>query len=97
MLTLLGLTFSQKLYRFLLAMCKLGMPLTILPFVACPLPDRDPLFPSSSTEPKDITCPFHFSLPLDFDKISNESLILFLLSRIHLSDFFYLLGHLRPS
>ena len=83
MLTLLGLTFSQKLYRFLLAMGKLGKPLTILPFATCPLPDQDPLFPLSSTEPKDITYPFRISLPLDFDKTSNESFILFLLSRIY--------------
>ena len=60
--------------------------------------DRGPSIPSLGFEPKDTTCPFHFSLPLDFDMIFNESFLFFLLSRIHVSDFFpnYLLGRPCP-
>ena len=56
--------------------------------------DQDPLVPMSSTKPEDTTRPFHFSLPLDFNKIYNKS---FLLSRIPMSGLFYLLARSRPS
>ena len=56
--------------------------------------DQDPLVPTLGTKPEDTTRPFHFSLPLDFDRTSNES---FLLSRIPVSGLFYLLGRPRHS
>lgn len=65
--------------------------LSSLLHVLCP--DQDPSVPTLGTKSEDTTCPFHFSLPLDFDKTPNES---FLLSRIHVSGLFYLLGCLCP-
>ena len=56
--------------------------------------DRDPSIPMLGTKPEDTIRPFHFSLPLDFDRTSNES---FLFSRIPVSGLFYLLGRPHPS
>ena len=75
-------------------MGELGKPLTILPLLHVLCIDRDPSVPMSGTKPKDTTRPFHFSLPLDFDRTSNKS---FLLSKILVSGLFYLLGCPCPS
>ena len=101
MLTLFGLAFFfsrnsiDSSFQWVSLECFL--PSSILLHVL--YPNQDPLVPSSGTKPEDITCPFHFFLPFEFDKTSNESFFLFLLSRIHVSDLFpnYLLGCLCPS
>ena len=72
-------------------------PSSPLLHVLCP--DWDPSVPMLGTRPEDTSCPFHFSLRLDFDRTFNES---FLYSRIHVSGLFldYLLAiilSLSPS
>ena len=91
MLTLLSLAFPRNGIDSSLQLVSLESlwPSSLLLHVLCV--DRDPSVPTSGTKPEDTTRFFHFSLPLDFDKTSNES---FLLSRIHVSGLFYLMG--RP-
>ena len=94
MLTLLSLAFPRNGIDSSLQLVSLESlwPFSLLLHVLCV--DRDPSVPTSGTKPEDTTRPFHFSLPLDFDKTSNES---FLLSRIHVSGLFYLMGCPRHS
>ena len=94
MLTLLSLAFPRNGIDSSLQLVSLESlwPSSLLLHVLCV--DRDPSVPMSGTKPEDTTRPFHFSLPLDFDKTSNES---FLLSRIHVSGLFYLMGCPRHS
>ena len=91
MLTFLSLAFPRNGIDSSLQLVSLESlwPFSLLLHVLCV--DRDPSVPTSGTKLEDTTRPFHFSLPLDFDKTSNKS---FLLSRIHVSGLFYLMG--RP-
>ena len=95
MLTILGLAFFKKWDKFPLANgVTEKAPDHLSSLLHVLYPDRNPLVPASSTTPEDTTCPFHFSLPLDFNRTSNES---FILSRVHVSGLYYLLGRSHPS
>ena len=95
MLTLFGLSFFKKWDKFPLANgVTEKAPDHLSSLLHVLYPDRNPSVLALGIKPEDTICPFHFSLPLDFNKTSNES---FILSRIHVSGLFYLLGRSHPS